>query len=250
MMQIGQHLDVFENLFQALDAPHTPMVCVTSIVDGKPLIEDVIEKDFLNPARKIRIESHQTAPNYLLAYKTPAGFDFPRLFNDDFFLAIRLTFNNRHYVSCVKLIVSFIYTVSYLEFGDTCVNFQSFLDKYADLSKLGVSSAELWEFRNAILHMTNNESRKVKRQTVKRLCFTVGEVPDGFPTESDGTKYFGLMNLIKAVAKALERLTLAWRTFPMIHEGQRVAGVGTPTPVHRRLGSEYRPQPPRTATRP
>ncbi len=33
-------------------------------------------------------------------------------------------------------------------------------------------------------------------------------------------------------SEPLERLTLASRTLPIIHEGQRVAGAGTPTPVH------------------
>ena len=139
------------------------------------MIEEEIKKDFLFPHHRTRLKHHDIPQSYLSAYMTPRGFDFPRLFNDDFFLAIRLTYNNKHYVSCTKLLVSFLDTVAYLAFGDAPKNFQQFLDKYADLSTIAVASEELWEFRNALLHMTNNESRKVNQGSVRRLLSMWGD---------------------------------------------------------------------------
>lgn len=54
--------------------------------------------------------------DYLESYTTSNGFDMPKLLNDDYFNAIKLLFNSDYYVSCIKLIVSFIDTVSYIEF--------------------------------------------------------------------------------------------------------------------------------------
>ncbi len=207
-MVIGQHIDMFENLFQAMGASLSPLYCITPIVDGEPLVEVIEYKNFLEAHRPTRIESHQIAPSYLTSYMTPDGFDFPKLFNDDFFLAIRLSYNHRHYISCMKLLVSFIDTVAFLEFGDVQRNFQTFLEKYADLQHLTITSDELWEFRNSLLHMTNNESRKVKKGSTRKLLFYVGELPKSFPMEIDGIGYFGLMDLIKTFAKAVE----AWIT--------------------------------------
>jgi hypothetical protein len=204
MMLLDQHLEVFESVFRAFHASRLPMTVVTPIVNGEPLIEEILEADPPDPKRRARIESHQLAPNYLTAYMTPNGFDFPRLLNDDFFAAIRLTFNNRHYISSMKLLMSFIDTAAYLEYGDVSCNFQKFLDKYADLTSLGLTSEELWEFRNSLLHMTNNESRKVNKGKVNRILFYVGTAPEGFPTTVDGTKYFEFMELIRVVAKAME----------------------------------------------
>lgn len=128
MMLVGQHLDLFEDAFEGMAASESPLVCVTPVVDGEPRIEEVIRKDFAAGDHPTRIRSHTIAPDYLESYLTENGFDFPRLFNDDFFDAIRLAYNHRRYVSSLKLLVSFIDTAAYLEFGDTPGNFQGFLD--------------------------------------------------------------------------------------------------------------------------
>jgi hypothetical protein len=185
-------------------ASNSPLVCVTPVMDGEPRIEEVIRKDFAAGDHATRIRSHAIAPDYLKSYLTENGFDFPRLFNDDFFDAIRITYNKRRYVSSLKLLVSFIDTAAYLEFGDTPGNFQGFLDRYANLATLGITPSELWELRNSLLHMTNAESRRVIGGLVSRLSFYVGELPDGHPRQFDGTKHFSLMGLMKAVAESLE----------------------------------------------
>ena len=117
--------------------------------------------------------------DYLSVYLTPDGFDMPRLLNDDFFLGIKLCWNHGRYVSTAKLLMSFLDTVAYLEYGDTPRNFQRWLDSYANLAAIGVTSEELWEFRNSLLHMTTLDFRKVTAGHVRRLTFYVAQSVPG-----------------------------------------------------------------------
>lgn len=41
MAREGRQLEVFEDIFKALDAPDDPMTCITGIVDGEPKIDRV-----------------------------------------------------------------------------------------------------------------------------------------------------------------------------------------------------------------
>ena len=56
-------------------------------------------------------------PDYLRRYTANGQFDLPRLINDDFFVPIKLLFNNKHYVSSAKLLLIFVDTISFLESG-------------------------------------------------------------------------------------------------------------------------------------
>lgn len=205
MMLIGQHIDLFEDALQVLDAPRRPLYCITPVLNGEPRIDEVIHNDFGEEGRKSIIQGHYIVPSYIKSYMSDNRFDFPRLLNDDFFTAIRLLYNNRLYVSSMKLLLSFIDTIAYLEYGDKPGNFQQFLDRYADLGSIGITASELWELRNSILHMTNAESRKVISGKVGRISFYAGELPSGFPNKFDDSNHFSLMDLIKAVAKSLEK---------------------------------------------
>ena len=81
--------------------------------------------------------------DYLSRYVTEAGFDIPKLLNDDFFAPIKLLFNNRHYVSATKLRLIFIDTMSFLESGwSDPSSFQDWLDRYVDLKCLAWISTE------------------------------------------------------------------------------------------------------------
>lgn len=143
---------------------------------------------------------------YLPKYLTNEGFDLPRLLDDDFIKPIRLLFNNEHYVSATKLLVNFIDTVGFIEFGHTAENtFHRWLQKYADLSEVGVSAEELWEHRNSLLHMSNLDSRRVLAGKVRRLMSYVGRLPPDFPTETDEAKYFDLLALLRAISVACGR---------------------------------------------
>lgn len=56
--------------------------------------------------------------DYLLAYRRGTSFDLTALFNDDYFRAVKLLWNNEYYVSAVKLLMSAVDTFGHLEHGD------------------------------------------------------------------------------------------------------------------------------------
>lgn len=116
------------------------------------------------------VSSSGAMPDYLQVYLTEGGFDFPQLIQDDYFDAIHLLWNNRKYMSCLKLVFSAIETLGYVEYGpDRNDCFAKWLDDYCDLGKVGVTSDELWELRNSLVHMTNLDSRKVRSGKTHRL---------------------------------------------------------------------------------
>ena len=102
----------------------------------------------------------------------------------------------------MKLLLSCIDSISYIEFGDQkAPSFIAWLHRYADLVKVGVTPEELWELRNGVLHMTNLSSRQVIRKRVRRISIRIGGESK---TEADGTYYFDFFMLIQAVAAALQ----------------------------------------------
>lgn len=142
--------------------------------------------------------------DYLKKYVSDGAFDIPRMLNDDFFLAIKLTFNAGYYISATKLLVSFVDTMGYLESGDGGFPaFTSWLDRHVDMKSLGISSEELWEHRNSLLHMSTLSSRKVKGGKVRRLVAYVGQLPPGVPSEDPEAKWFNLYGLIQAVGQGI-----------------------------------------------
>jgi hypothetical protein len=96
--------------------------------------------------------------DFLESYTTEDGLDLPSLINDDTFNAIKLLFCSTYYVSCMKLIVSFIDTVSYLEFGYMPGGVVEWLRLYMSMQKPGITELQLWELRNSILHMSHPDS--------------------------------------------------------------------------------------------
>ncbi len=136
-----------------------PVYCVTHIVNDEVRVDETRD-----------VSSVGGVPDFLRIYLTKDGFDFPSLIQDDYFEAIHLLWNNRKYVSCLKLVFSTIDTFGYVEYGpDHNDCFVKWLDDYCDLSMVGVTSAELWELRNSLIHMTNLDSRKVRSGKTHRL---------------------------------------------------------------------------------
>jgi len=141
------------------------------------------------------------AADYLTRYMTDAGFDFPRLLNDDFFQPVRILYNARHYVSATKLLLVAIDSMSFIEYGDSDGNtFTRWLDTYANLGQLGITAEELWEHRNSLLHMSNLDSRRILAGKVRRLFTYVGTLPVGFTQKHPNEKHCSLIGLIQAVA--------------------------------------------------
>jgi len=206
LQRAGRSLEVFEEFFAQYNAPANPLCCITPIIDGELRI------DITQGHEPFYVSSFEDHPklgkgkmaDYLESYTTPDGFDMPKLLNDDYFNAIKLLFNSKYYVSCMKLIVSFIDTVSYLEFGDNSEGFALWLKTYASIEKLGITGQQLWEHRNSVLHMSNLDSRKVLAGKEKRISFCIARSGSVSSPDLD-TQYFNLKDLIDEVVQALDQ---------------------------------------------
>lgn len=149
--------------------------------------------------------------DYFGKYFTSTGFDFPNLIEDDFMKPIKLLFNNKHYVSASKLLMTFIDSVGYVEYGDSSKNpFIDWLNSYADLTTVGVTSAELWEQRNSLLHMSNLDSRKVVAGKEKRLILYIGTLDADAPTSDKIDKFYSFEHLILALGTACENWFISY----------------------------------------
>ncbi len=204
--RLGRDLGIFEHIFLEINAPREPLVVITVVKNNELQTAAAISLGPLtrNSLIGTSLEDNQAAVDYLDAYISNEGFDIPKLLDDDYFSAIKLLFNNKHFVSCAKLIVSFIDTVAFVDNGDLrdeC-SFQLWLDAYADLTTLDVTSKELWEFRNGLLHMTSLSSRSVLSGKVSRLVPYTGYPVIPRPPSRQGEKYLHLNSLIEVLANA------------------------------------------------
>jgi hypothetical protein len=197
-------------------APINPLTVITPIVDKKPRI-DIISKVGAFNLQELTgtpFEEPGAMIDYLQSYEKDGFFDTPRLIDDDYFLAIKLLFNAKHYVSASKLLMSCIDTISFIDAGDIPGGFAKWLDTYADLGPLGITSKELWEFRNSVLHMTNLSSRAVLSGKTAPLIFYVGNSTHSIPPSPSGAKYFSLKGLLDAIAAALLKWIASYNEKP------------------------------------
>jgi hypothetical protein len=209
----GKVLHLFEDALQAIKAPQRPLVCITPIVDGKPRIEVLTHVD--PPTCPVTLSEEcdglMKRTDWLAAYVTPSGFDVHALLEDDFTGAIKLLYAHKHYVSAMKLIVSLIDTVAYLDLGDVTGNYLTWLSKYAVLAPVGVTPLELWEFRNAILHMTNPLSRKVLSGNASPLGFYIDSTSKAVRIDQESaTKVFSFEALYDAIVEAVSIWTKSY----------------------------------------
>ena len=215
MARAGRSLEVFEEIFSNYGANEAPLSCITPIVNGKPEIDIMSDHGPLllgNYEDHPKIGSGRMA-DYLEIYITSDGFDMPKLIHDDYFDAIKVLFNGRYYISCMKLIASFIDTISFIEFGDIQGSFVKWLKLYSSLKKVGITEKQLWELRNSILHMSNLDSRKVLSGKEKRISFCVAKV--GYtPSDDADTHYFNLKDLIDEIALSLSRWISSYNDTP------------------------------------
>jgi hypothetical protein len=115
------------------------------------------------------------------------------------------TFNSGLYVSSLKLLLSAVDTMSFLATGNNCSeDFKEWINNYVDLSVVGVTADELWEHRNALLHMTTLDSRKVKQGRILRL------IPYKYPAQPPidspkNTKFYSIEKLWLALAEGFDR---------------------------------------------
>ncbi len=169
--------------------------CVTHIVNGEVHVDETRD-----------VSSSGAVPDYLQVYFTENGFDFPQLIQDDYFDAIHLLWNNRKYVSCLKLVFSAIDTLGYVEYGPIRGNcFTKWLDDYCNLGEVGVTPDELWQLRNSLIHMTNLDSRKVRSGRTHRLLPRFTHPDRDTPPLVDGMKVLHVARLVITVlSKGIE----------------------------------------------
>lgn len=201
----GLSLSIFEEAFQLFRAPREPIICITAIVDGDPKVEKEIGIEPYQGAQVTQGDGFGTIPDYLVTYTEGAFFRFDKLMNDDYFTAMRLLFQAGHFVSANKLLMSCIDTLAFVEFGDVAGNFAKWLDAYVDLSSVGITSSELWELRNSLLHMTNLASRAVIAGKVSPIMPYVGPLGIEHPTSGAKFKPFNLKALIDAIVAGISK---------------------------------------------
>lgn len=156
----GIDLGLFEEAFAIFNAPRAPIICLTSFIDG--VARPDVQSD-LTPFQGGIVGRGQPGDmqDWLIKYTEGSTFRFDKLINDDYFVAIKMLLNAKHMASASKLLMSCVDTIAFIEHGDTKNNFVRWLDSYVDLTSVGISSTELWQFRNSVIHMTNLSSRAV-----------------------------------------------------------------------------------------
>lgn len=208
MQRIGNHLALLEPIWQAIDAPADPLMVITNIVDGYPAIMAVSGLGPLNLNEiSAQIGDGNQIEDYLQIYIQGGAFNIPKMLNDDYMEAIKLLFNGKKYVSGSKLLMSFIDTMAFVEYGDIQGNFQKWLNAFADLSRLRVTADELWEYRNSVLHTSSPHSRKTISGKVNQLQPYVASL--GHDMGNNTLNLWELVNVISAaVQKWLETYSI------------------------------------------
>lgn len=201
--RIGEGHHLYDEVFEVAGARADPLFVTTLVVDGKVRVDMSGRHNDSNIYLTPEAIGNAHMDDWLLKYRVGDSFDLPQLIHDDFFLAIKLTFNAKHYASSLKLLLSCIDSISYIEFGDQRTpSFIDWLHKYADLAKVGVTPEEIWELRNAVLHMTNLSSRQVVRKKVRRISVCIGGEGEA---DADGTYYFNFFALIQEFTAAVQK---------------------------------------------
>jgi len=205
----GHATRVFDDLLQSVGAPQHPLMCVTLIVDGEPRIDMLTHIDPPSAEGAIvasEFDATIQKTDFLAKYVIDGHLSIDSLLEDDFLAAIRSLHQNRHYVSAMKLLVSFFDTLAYLEYGDIQGNFCMWMTTYVRMESVGVTPAELWEFRNALLHMTNPHSRKVVSSAHPALCFYCDSVQRrSFADDGFGCKMFSFEALYESTTDGIYR---------------------------------------------
>ena len=207
MARVGNPFIVFEIALQAKNASQYPLMIYTAIKNGQVQIDASIKAD--KEVRRSDFASNSVLgvkemPDYLDKYFVDRGFKFKELLVDDHVKPIHLLFNNKHYLSSIKLLMSFIDTLGYLEFGAATKTFPKWLDKYCDLTSLKITSSELYELRHSLLHMTNLNSHKVMQGKERRISYSIA--PRGTPTRThSGIIFFNYVDFIPIFEAAMNK---------------------------------------------
>lgn len=206
--RLANDISLFEPFFEKYAARPDPFSIRTAVINGEVKIDGVHGGNNPLPFHGGPAENEffgQEPYDYLPTYIKNGGFDIVQLLYDDHFEAIKILYNQGKLISSLKLLMIFIDTVGFLEFGyhQGPKNFTTWLDNYVDLPSVGITSTELWEFRNGVLHMTNTESNKNRAGHVDRLIPRVSSKVQTFPSIKSGFKHFEIFGLIQAIGQGI-----------------------------------------------
>ena len=206
--RLGEGHYLYDELFVDLNAGRAPLFVSTPVKDGNLFYEYSSQHgplDMKDLAAKLG--QKVSMADWLVKYTNDHGINLSQLINDDYFTAIKLTFNAGLYVSAMKLLVSCIDSLAYIEYGKVRnpPPFMRWLDRYANLSPLGITSAELWELRNGILHMTNLNSAAVSKNKIRRISFRVVGTADYPSVGAEDVYCFDFYKLILEFSQAQGR---------------------------------------------
>lgn len=204
-LRLGGALGHFEAVLKEMRAPLKPIFGLTAIVNGVPEIDQVIGPGPFRGEDVTDFKREGSMVDYLVDYTDGRDFHLSKLINDDYFEAIKVLFNAGHHVSAAKLLMSCIDTLAFVEFGDIQGNFTKWLEEYCRLEPLGITSDELWEFRNSVLHMTNLSSRAVLRGRRARITPFVASLDCVIPVNTGDDRPFNLFGLYHVVAEGISR---------------------------------------------
>lgn len=202
-------------IFKKYGISESSLVLITPIEHNNPRIDVTSEygKHSIQHIKESLGIPKGTQIDWLENYMKEDTFDIGQLIHDDFFKAINLTFQNKMYVSSMKLLLSCIDSIGYIEYGKN-QSFILWLNEYADLEKIGITSNELWELRNSLLHMSNINSYKVEQQKIKRISFFIGKNKESFFSEPDQTYFFNFTDFINIYADALGKWVNSYNIEP------------------------------------
>ena len=79
-------------------------------------------------------------------------------------------------------------------------NFKKWLGKFVELQRIGVTADEVWEHRNAVLHLSTYESNKVRDGSIRKLVPYAGRRP---PLPSNEHIFYDLHAFLLAVFAGL-----------------------------------------------
>ncbi|WDS37827.1 hypothetical protein [Pseudoxanthomonas sp.] len=202
--RLGTATMLYDEVLQHAGAGLSPLMVVTPVLNGKTHFNHTSQHgDFDVSEASEAAGEHGKMVDWLVKYTSDRGIDLSQLIHDDYFAAIKLTFQAQQYVSSMKLLLSCIDSIAYIEFGDErgAPTFVRWLHAYADLDPLGITAEELWELRNGLLHMTNISSSAVKQSRVRRISFRIGNSQAALP-DTGSAYYFDFRGLINVFAQA------------------------------------------------
>jgi hypothetical protein len=198
--RLGHGQFLWEEVYVHLEAGEQPLSVITPVVNG--ILQVKFKSQLGDPNIYLRADMTPGVhmDDWIVKYTKDGGLQLSELIHDDYFQAIKITFNAKLHVSAMKLLLSAIDSLAYIEFGDDNGNvFIKWMDTYADLKPLGIAAEELWELRNGLLHMTNLDSRAVGKRKVRRISLHSGSKPF---YEHDGVHYFSFYELLMEVGRS------------------------------------------------